>query len=98
MRTAIIALAAAAGFGMAAYSTGPALAEGGCTAGWHPVPGHWAGGDWMPTRCAPNNAGGDWSSPYPAYQYQAYPAYPTYAVPYEAYAYPAEPYWGWRPY
>jgi hypothetical protein len=73
---------------------GIVLVEGGCAGGWHPVPGHWAGDQWMPTRCAPNDRGGDWSSPYPSYP--AYPAYRAYPV----YPYPAEPYWdwGWRPY
>ena len=109
MRTAIIALTAAAGLGAAAFSASAAplaplasagadrgviLVAGGCGAGWHPVPGHWVAGEWMPTRCAPSDRGGDWSSPYPAYPaYPAYPRYETYPVPYEAYPYPPEPYW-----
>jgi hypothetical protein len=108
MRTAIIAVTAALGFGAASLSAGAAplapqpatvsggiiLVAGGCGGGWHPVPGHWVGGEWMPTRCAPNDRGGDWSAPYPAYPaYPAYPSYEAYPVPYEAYPYPPEPYW-----
>jgi hypothetical protein len=111
MRTAIIAFTAAIGLGAASFAAGAApltphpamaahdglvLVEGGCGGGWHPVPGHWVGGEWMPTRCAPSDRGGDWSSPYPAYP--AYPMYEAHPVPYAAYPYPAEPYWDWRPY
>ena len=109
MRTAIIALTAAVGLGAAAISASAAplaphpatggnggiipIADG-CGGGWHPVPGHWVAGQWEPTRCAPNDRGGDWSAPYPAYPaYPAYPRYEAYPVPYEAYPYPSEPYW-----
>lgn len=113
MRAAIIALTAVVGFGAAPFSAGAAplapspamransgvvLVEGGCGGGWHPVPGHWVAGEWMPTRCAPNNRGGDWSSPYPSYPaYPMYPSYEAYPAPYAASPYPADPYWG-RPY
>ena len=93
MRTAIIALAAAAGLATATFSAGARAADG-CGPGWHPVPGHWVAGEWEPTRCAPSDRGGDWSAPYPAYpRYETYEVYPApYAV------YPADPYWYWRPY
>jgi hypothetical protein len=122
MRTAILALTAAVGLGVASVSAGAAplaphsaaaanggiiLVEGGCGGGWHPVPGHWVGGQWEPTRCAPNDRGGDWSAPYPAYpayqayesyrSYEAYPSYEAYSVPYTAYPYPPQPHWA-RPY
>jgi hypothetical protein len=113
MRTAIVALMAAVGLGAVSFSAGAApltsplaaahdpsliLVEGGCGAGWHPVPGHWVGGEWMPTRCAPNDRGGDWSSPYPSYPaYPMYPSYEAYPAPYATYPYPADPYWA-RPY
>jgi hypothetical protein len=106
MRMAIIAFAAAFGLGAAAFSASAAplaphpataekhglvLVEGGCGGGWHPVPGHWVAGEWEPTRCAPNDRGGDWSAPYPAYpRYQMYEVYPA-----PAYPYPAGPYRDW---
>lgn len=109
MRTGIIALTMAIGLGAAAISASAAplapypatagnggviLVADGCGGGWHPVPGHWVAGQWEPTRCAPNDRGGDWSSPYPAYPgYPAYPRYEAYPVPYEAYPYPPERYW-----
>jgi len=35
---------------------------GGCGPAFHPVPGHWARGYWIPPRCVPN---GPWWGPRP---------------------------------
>ena len=77
MRIAAIAMTAAlacsAALPAGAAVPGPARDNGilrvedGCMPGWHVVPGHRLSyGEWVPTRCAPNDRGGNWTSPYPA--------------------------------
>jgi hypothetical protein len=75
---AAVSLPAGAAVPGAVSDTNIVRVQDGCMPGWHVVPGHRLNytGEWVPARCAPNNRGGDWYSPYPAY-----PEPPRYVYP-----------------